>query len=96
MVEAGDLAITADIPLADFVVEKGGFALSPRGKLFTSQSIKQALAMRDLMTDLRDQGVVGGGPPPFAPKDQQQFANQLDRFLTKQMKPKTPPKAKLW
>ena len=86
MVQPNDFVITADIPLADFAVEKGAIAISPRGKLFTSQTIKQALAMRNLMTDLRDEGAIGGGPPPFGPKDQQHFANQLDKFVTKQLK----------
>ena len=79
--ESGDLVITADIPLAAQVVDKGGHCISPRGELFTEETIGQRLAIRDFLTDLRDQGVETGGPSAFGPKDRQAFANQLDRFL---------------
>jgi uncharacterized protein len=81
--EPGDLVITADIPLADRVVAKGAFALNPRGKLYTQENIKDSLAMRGLMTELRDSGIITGGPAVFSNKDRQAFANQLDSFLTK-------------
>ena len=85
LMAAGDLVVTADIPLADRVVEGGGFALDPRGKLLTEANIKERLAMRDLMDDLRNAGMVTGGPAGFGAKASQEFANQLDRFLTRQL-----------
>jgi uncharacterized protein YaiI (UPF0178 family) len=81
--EEGDLVITADIPLADRVVEKNAFALNPRGKLYTIDNVKESLSMRNLMTDLRSSGMETSGPPPFNKKDSQEFSNQLDKFLTK-------------
>ena len=83
LAEAGDLIITADIPLANRVVDKGATALNPRGELYTDKNIKDRLATRDLMNDLRDNGLLSGGPASFNPKDRQTFINQLDRFLTK-------------
>ncbi|NIA14394.1 MAG: YaiI/YqxD family protein [Nitrospiraceae bacterium] len=83
LVEPGDLVVTADIPLADRVVEKGACALDPRGQLHTEETIKHRLAMRDLMDQLRTDGAITGGPPAFNRKDVQAFANQLDRFLTR-------------
>lgn len=82
----GDLVITADIPLADRVVTKGAFALNPRGKLYTEENIKDSLAMRSLMNELRDGGMITGGPATFGKKDRQAFANGLDSFLIKQLK----------
>jgi uncharacterized protein YaiI (UPF0178 family) len=81
----GDLVVTADIPLADRVVAKGAFALNPRGKLYTEENIKDRLAMRDLLSELRDGGLMTGGPPTFGRKDCQAFADQLDRFLIKSL-----------
>lgn len=81
----GDLVITADIPLADRVVAKGAFALNPRGKLYTEENIKDRLAMRDLLSELRDGGLMTGGPPAFGRKNRQAFADQLDRFLIKSL-----------
>lgn len=83
LMQAGDLVITADIPLAGHAVNKGGFAIDPRGDLFTEENIGQRLSMRNFMAELRSGGVNTGGPPPFSIKDKQNFANQLDRFLTK-------------
>jgi uncharacterized protein YaiI (UPF0178 family) len=80
---AGDLVITADIPLADRVVTKNGYAINPRGELYTEANIKNRLAMRNLLDDLRNEGTVSGGPASFSKKDIQAFTNQLDRFLTK-------------
>ncbi len=83
-VEAGDLVITSDIPLAAEVIEKGGGVISPRGEQFTANNIRQRLNMRDFMDTMRSSSVeVGGGPPPLGPRDKQQFANALDRYLAK-------------
>lgn len=79
--DAGDLVITADIPLAADVIESGGCALSPRGDLYTSENIRQRLNMRDFMETLRASGVDTGGPAALNQSDRQKFANQLDRFL---------------
>ena len=80
--EAGDLVITADIPLADKVIAKGAHAIDHRGERYTPDNIKQYLAMRNLMEEIRDSGVMTGGPKPFAQKDAHAFANALHRFLT--------------
>ncbi|MDG1292879.1 MAG: YaiI/YqxD family protein [Pseudomonadales bacterium] len=79
---SGDLVITADIPLAAEVIEKGGKALNPRGELYTTDNIKARLNMRDFMDTLRSSGVNTGGPPPLGHSERQQFANNLDRLLT--------------
>lgn len=81
-VTAGDLVITADIPLAAQVVAKEALALDPRGTLYSEKNIGDRLQLRDMMATLRDTGVEAGGPPPFKAKDRQTFANQLDRLLT--------------
>ena len=86
LVQSGDLVITADIPLADRVVAKKAFAINPRGKLYTEQNIKDRLAMRDLLNELRDNGMMTGGPAEFSKKERQVFANQLDSFLIRQLK----------
>ncbi|MBF0170964.1 MAG: YaiI/YqxD family protein [Nitrospinae bacterium] len=78
----GDLVITADIPLAAMVVERGGTALDPRGHLYTAENVRERLSMRDFMADLRGAGVETGGPRPWGKNDQQSFANALDRTLT--------------
>ncbi len=80
--QAGDLVITADIPLAAEVIAKGCLALNPRGDLYTEDNIRQRLSMRDFMDTLRSSGVDTGGPAAFSPSDRQAFANQLDRYLT--------------
>ena len=80
---AGDIVITQDIPLADEVVRGGGVAINPRGTLYTEANIKDHLSRRDLMEQLRDGGVVSGGPSAFDKKDVQMFANALDRVVTK-------------
>ena len=79
----GDLVITADIPLAAEVIEKGGHALNPRGEFYTKDTIKERLAMRNFLDELRSTGVITGGPSSLSQSDRQAFANQLDRFLTK-------------
>ncbi len=81
--EAGDLVITADIPLAAEVIDKGGLALNPRGALYTEENIRQRLNMRDFMDTLRSSGVNTGGPASFSQIDRQTFANQLDRLLAR-------------
>ncbi|MFQ5355611.1 MAG: YaiI/YqxD family protein [Mariprofundaceae bacterium] len=84
--EAGDLVITADIPLAADVIAKKGYALNPRGTFYSKANVKQYLSMRNFMDELRGSGVTTGGPAPFSNNDRMAFANQLDRFLTRQMK----------
>ena len=84
--EPGDLIITADIPLAAEVVEKGGLVLRPRGGPLDKVNIQQRLTMRNFMEDLRGTGVMTGGPPPMGPKDRQNFASHLDRILTIQLR----------
>ncbi len=81
--EAGDLVITADIPLAAEVIAKGGQALSPRGELFTKDNIRGRLNVRDFMDTMRASGVQSGGPPPLNQRDRMEFANHLDRILAR-------------
>ena len=83
LLDPGDLVVTADIPLAAHVVNKGGTALDPRGELYTHENIGERLTMRNLMDELRGGGLVAGGPAPFSSNDRQAFANQLDRLLAK-------------
>lgn len=80
---AGDLVITADIPLAAAVVAKGAWALNPRGEMYSTSNIQERLAMRDLMACLRDNGVPIGGPSAMHASDQRAFAAQLDQFLAR-------------
>jgi len=80
---AGDLVITSDIPLAAEVIDKGGHALSPRGELHTTENIRARLNMRDFLDTMRASGADTGGPPALSQRDRQQFANNLDRFLTR-------------
>lgn len=79
----GDLVVTQDIPLAAEVVEHGGEAMSPRGQAFTRETIRQRLAMRNLMEELRNNGEVTGGPDRFSRADCKQFADRLDRWTAK-------------
>lgn len=81
--EAGDLVITSDIPLADRVIKKEAFALSPRGELFDKDNIGNRLAVRDLLDELRSCGMETGGPSAYSERDKREFANALDRFLAK-------------
>ncbi|MGF1682913.1 YaiI/YqxD family protein [Photobacterium minamisatsumaniensis] len=81
--EAGDLVITGDIPLADEIITKGAHALNPRGEMYTKDTIKQRLQMRDFMETMRSSGVQTGGPAPLNQADRQNFANKLDSFLVK-------------
>lgn len=81
--QPGDLVITADIPLAAEVVEKGVGALNPRGELYTRENVRQRLNIRDFNETLRSSGISTSGPQSFTAQDKQAFANQLDRWLTK-------------
>ena len=83
---AEDLVITADIPLAARIVEKGGVALDPRGELYTEENVGERLSIRDLMQELRGAGLVTGGPAQFGLADRQRFASTLDRVLTRMVK----------
>ncbi|GJH10283.1 MULTISPECIES: YaiI/YqxD family protein [Caballeronia] len=83
MAQAGDLIITADIPLAAAVIAKGAFALDPRGEWMSTENIEERLSIRAMMDQLRSSGVQTGGPAPYAPRDGKNFAAQLDRFLAK-------------
>lgn len=85
-VEANDLVITADIPLANRVIDKNAVALNPRGEFYTKENIKERLSTRDFLHDLRSSGVVTGGPKPLDQKDIRIFANALDRYLAKYQK----------
>ena len=79
----GDLVITADIPLAAEVLEKKALALNPRGELYSPETIKERLAIRDMMEELRTSGVDTGGPKSFSQADRKAFANQLDKLLSR-------------
>ncbi len=84
--EEGDLVITADIPLAAEVVDKGGVALNPRGELYTRENIKARLNMRDFMDTMRSSGLETTTTPAMSQGDRQQFANNLDKLLAKHAK----------
>lgn len=83
LVQAGDLVITGDIPLAADVPKKHAYALNPRGEFYTEDNIAQFLTMRSFMDELRSSGVETGGPAAFGQGDIRQFASQLDRHLAK-------------
>lgn len=86
--QAGDLVITADIPLADAVITNGGIALNPRGELYSAANIKQRLSIRNFSADLRGSGIRTGGPAVLGKKEIQAFANSLDRVLMRHQKSK--------
>lgn len=86
MVQPGDLVITADIPLAAEIVDKGAVGLDPRGELYTDSNVGERLAVRNLFDELRAGGQIGGGPSNYTAKNLQTFANQLDRLLTARRK----------
>ncbi len=79
----GDLVITADIPLAAEVIAKGGIALNPRGELYSPDTIRAVLTLRDFMDTMRSSGNVGGGPPPLTQADRNAFAGHLDSWLAR-------------
>jgi uncharacterized protein len=83
---AGDLVITADIPLASQVIENHGHALNPRGEFYSKENIQERLSMRNFMEELRASGVETSGPNTFSNADRKAFAAQLDKFLAKQPK----------
>lgn len=83
VVAPSDLVITADIPLAAAVIEKGAHALNPRGELYTRDNIRERLSMRNFMDELRGSGVATGGPAALNARDREAFANALDKFLRK-------------
>lgn len=83
MCEAGDVVITADIPLADRIVSKGAVGLDPRGTIYDENNIKQLLAMRNLMEELRNNGEITGGPSAIGAKTVREFADGLNTLLTK-------------
>ncbi len=83
LLEPGDLVVTADIPLAADVIDKGGIALNPRGELYSPDTIRAKLTMRDFMDTLRSAGIETGGPAAMSKSDRQEFANQLDRLIQK-------------
>jgi uncharacterized protein len=80
---AGDLVITADIPLAAEVIAKGAQALNPRGELYSPDTIRGVLGMRDFMDTMRASGNVGGGPPPLSQANRNAFAGHLDTWLAR-------------
>ena len=84
---AGDLVITSDIPLAAEIIEQGGRALNPNGELYSADSIRARLNMRDFMDTLRASGVNTGGPPPPGQRERKAFADNLDKILASQNKP---------
>jgi uncharacterized protein YaiI (UPF0178 family) len=83
MCQAGDLVITADIPLADRIITKEAHAIDHRGELYSTENIKQYLAMRNLMESIRESGEMTKGPKAFGTKDAHAFANQFNAFLAK-------------
>ena len=82
-VQPGDLVITADIPLAAAIIERGAHALDPRGELYSEDNVQERLAIRNLMQSLRSNGELVDGPAPFGPRERRLFANNLDRLLTR-------------
>lgn len=89
-VAAGDLVITADIPLAAEVIDKGATALNPRGELYTRENVKARLNMRDFLDTMRASGAHTGGPAALNQRDRQAFANALDRFVARAQLPRNP------
>jgi uncharacterized protein YaiI (UPF0178 family) len=83
LVAAGDLVITADIPLAAAAVAKGATVLDPRGEIMDAHNAGSRLAARNLMDELRGTGLETGGPAPYSARNKQDFANQLDKLLTR-------------
>ena len=83
----GDLVVTADIPLAAEVIARGAHALDPRGELYSEDNVRERLAFRNLMQDLRSQGALIGGPAPLGASYRQRFANHLDHYLARRRLP---------
>ena len=80
-VSVGDIVITADIPLAAAIVEKGAVGINPRGEQYDLDTVRERLSMRDFMADLRDSGLNTGGPASFNEKDKRRFSSTFDRLL---------------
>ena len=80
-IEQGDIAVTADIPLAARCVARGAVVIDPKGRVLTDTSVGEALATRNLMDELRQSGMVGGGPAPMQPKDRSRFLSKLDEIV---------------
>jgi len=91
-VQAQDIVITADVPLAAAVVQRQANVIEPRGKILTSESIQERQATRDLMEQLRSTGTISGGPAPFDQKSVQAFANSFDRLVTQAIQASKPSK----
>jgi uncharacterized protein len=87
-ITASDIVVTADIPLAARCLEQGARALDAKGRIFTPESIGDALASRELMVHLRAMGEMGGGPPPFTPRDRSTFLQRLDDLIQALRRPK--------
>lgn len=85
-VQKEDLVVTADVPLAALVLEKGAVAINPRGELYTEENIGERLSMRDFKQELMDGGEMVGGPPPLGPKDKAKFTNAFDKITTKMIR----------
>jgi uncharacterized protein YaiI (UPF0178 family) len=83
---AGDFCVTADIPLAALLIEKGLTVIDPRGDLYSTETVGERLAMRDFMAGLREAGVQTGGPPPYDAKAKQKFAARFDQLITKALR----------
>lgn len=92
LLNSGDLVISADIPLAAAAVAKGATVLDPRGNVLDAENVGSRLAVRNLMDDLRGSGMETGGPAAYSAKNKQDFANQLDRLLTKLLRQTAKPK----
>lgn len=90
-VTPNDLVITADIPLAAAVVDQQAIAIDPRGDIYTAENVNERLAVRNLMQQLRSDGLVQGGPAQLSATDRQKFAAALDRTLTRLLKAQPPP-----
>jgi uncharacterized protein YaiI (UPF0178 family) len=86
LMEADDLVVTADVPLAAAAIEKGGIALNPRGELYTKENVRERLSVRNFLDELRGGGVNTGGPPALGQRERQLFANQLDTWLARRAK----------
>ena len=85
-VDANDVVITADIPLAARIVESGAIGIDPRGEEYTEGNVRERLSVRDFMHELREMGVQTGGHSSYGPKDKQRFSNALDRILTRKLR----------
>ena len=90
LMHTGDLVVTADVPLAAAVIDKGGVALNPRGELYTGENVRERLSVRNFLDELRGSGVDTGGPAALSQRERQLFANQLDRLLARRTRVSDP------